>query len=154
MGEAMRTIHSLLPTAVAATTASLLILLAGPAAAQSVAWDQDKVTELAEKLTSAVKDLKLTMRKAPEQPRGTARRAQGSALEDVRLLESSCKRLSTQLKGGAGHDQTWPIFKRMQTLRRDLEQNAGKAMISETTMSKIVPARDLMGELEPYYSKE
>jgi len=131
-----------------------LALAAPPALAEAAKWDQQRVTALAKELAAAVKDLRVDVEKNPDQPPGPARRAQFQAREDLRLLQYTTRQLASSLAKGEGRDETAPIFQRIETLRRDAEENGRKAMIAEATLAKIAKAKDLLLQISPYYAEE
>ena len=131
-----------------------LALAAPPALAEAAKWDQQRVTALAKELAAAVKDLRVDVEKNPDQPPGPARRAQFQAREDLRLLQYTTRQLASSLAKGEGRDETAPIFQRIETLRRDAEENGRKAMIAEATLAKIAKAKDLLLQISPYYAAE
>jgi hypothetical protein len=131
-----------------------LALCASPAFAQAAQWDQQRVTQLATQLAAAVKDLRVEVRKSPDQPPGQSRRAQYQAREDLRLLQYTTQQLASSLAKGEDRDATAPIFQRIQTLRRDAAENGRKGMIPEATLAKIEKARELLDQISPYYAGE
>lgn len=133
---------------------------AAPAAAEAPpappaapkAWDQKAVTALATKLAGALKDLNVTVRKTPEATMGSPnRRAQYQVREEVKLLVSISQRLATQLREGEDKDATLPTYRRLQSVRRDAAESGRKAGIPAPTLEKVVSARAVLDELEPYY---
>lgn len=131
-----------------------LVLTASPALAEAARWDQQRVTRLASQLAAAVKDLRVEVEKNPDQPPGLARRAQYQAREDLRLLQYTTRQLASSLEKGEGREATAPIFQRVETLRRDAEENGRKGMIPEATLNKIAKAQDLLLQISPYYAEE
>ncbi len=136
-----------------------LVMAAGLASAQTddpaapQAWDQERVTALAQQLADAVKDLRFTVRGSPDQPVGGQRRAQYAAREDLRLLQSQTRRLAALLDQGEAKDETFSVFRRIEQIRRSAEDNGARAMISEAIMEKIGAARKILSELEPFYAE-
>jgi len=131
-----------------------LALAASPALAEAAKWDQQRVTRLATQLAAAVKDLRVEVERNPDQPPGLARRAQYQAREDLRLLQYTTRQLASSLAKGEDRDATAPIFQRVETLRRDAEENGRKGMIPEATLNKIAKAQDLLLQISPYYKEE
>lgn len=145
----MRRVKSL-----ALCAALLLGWASGPASAESESWDQQKVTAIAQELADAVKDLKDVVRQNPDQVSGSQRRAQYAAREDLRLLSNTTKHLALELEKGEGREATLPIYRRVQTLRRDAEEDGRKAMIQAPTMERISIAKEILARLAPYYAEE
>jgi len=110
------------------------------------------VTHIAVKLAQSMKDLHLTVKKSPDQPRGSpGRRAQYNARETLKLLVTVSQRLASQLKAGEDKDATLPTYDRMEMLRRDAEGAGRKARIPSPTLDKVVGTRALLDQLAPYY---
>ncbi|MCG8591602.1 MAG: hypothetical protein MJE66_20080 [Proteobacteria bacterium] len=114
-------------------------------------WNQERVTAIAVELAQSVKELRANARKNPDAPIGGPRRAQHAAREDLRLMENSSKHLVAQLEKGDGREETRAIYKRLQSLRRDAEENGRKARIPDDTLGKITATQDLLRRLAPYY---
>lgn len=114
-------------------------------------WDQARVTDIAQKLSAATKDLYVEALKAPDRPPGNARRAQYLAREDLRQLNNLARRLAAQLRDGKGRDETEGIYIRLQQKRRDAESEGRKIDLGQNTLDKIAPATDLMRQIAPYY---
>ena len=47
--------------------------------------------------------------------------------------------------------ETRPIFKRMETLRADAEENARKTVVTEHLLDQILEAGGVLLQLQPYY---
>jgi hypothetical protein len=134
--------------------AVLVSTLATPALAEPREWDQKAVTALAVQLEKSLKDLSVTVRKAPSEPLGSPkRRAQYQAREDLKFLVSVSKRLAAQLQAGDDRDATLPTYRRLQTIRRDTAESARKANIAAPTLERVVSSRAILEQLEPYYEE-
>jgi len=118
------------------------------------AWDQQAVTALAQKLVEAAGDLRQSVRRQPDIQSHGVRRARRQALDDLRVAENSIRSLARQLETGAGPLDTYPTFRRIQLLRRDVARNTQRAALREPTTSKLEAARSILEQLEPYYSAE
>lgn len=138
-------------TAVCAAAASIVPVVAS---GEPSPWDQARVTEMAQGLAEAVKDLRTTVRSNPGDIRPGQRRAYYAVIQDLRLLGSETRHLGHELVAGKGHDETLPIYLRIQTLRRDAEENGRKALISNETMGKISKAEELLIRIAPYYRED
>lgn len=129
--------------------------MAVAAGAQPAAeWDQERVTALAAELYEDVKDLKIIAQKNPDQPIGGARRAQYEARDQLRVLQGQARHLRDDLQGGAGHEETVTSFKRIQQIRRDLEELARKAAVRDNTMAAVMQVQDVLRRMAPYYEAE
>jgi hypothetical protein len=130
------------------------LLVALPAATQTKEWDQAAVTGIAKQLAEVAGDLRSSVRRTPEPPGRRARRARLQALDDLRVVQGSVNSLARQLEAGAGREQTYPTYRRIRTLRRDIAQNARRALITEPTLGKLAAARELLDQLDPFYAPE
>jgi hypothetical protein len=135
-------------------------LLAGTALAQAQppasktepgGWNQGRVAAIAEKLAAEFEELQTQAMQHPPDISFSQQRAQYELEEDIRLLKSTSQHLATQLKAGKGREETRPIFKRMETLRADAEENARKTVVTESLLDQILEAGGVLLQLQPYY---
>ena len=126
-----------------------------PAATETQDWDQGAVTEIAKQLAAVAGDLRRSVRRAP-QPIGhrRGRRARFQALDDLRVAQGSINSLLRQLEAGAGREETYPTYRRIRTLRRNIAQNARRALITEPTLGKLETARGILDQLARFYAVE
>jgi len=117
-------------------------------------WDQKRVASLAHQLAAAVGDLRETVRKQPEMPNAPKRKVRYQALDDLRTLKQVCDNFARDLKAGRNHDQTEPTYQRIQTIRRDLEENGRRADIKLDTLNSYAKVADLNRQIRPYYEGE
>ncbi len=124
--------------------------------AQAEQWDQARVTEIAQELAGAVKDLREAVRReVPSTPgRLQQGRAQYALSDALRLLKSETRYLAAQLKDGKGRDETFLVYKRIDSLRQQAAENARKMMILQPTLDRIDAARKIWVQLVPYYGEE
>jgi len=130
------------------------LLVSLPAASATREWDQAAVTGIAKQLAEVAGDLRSSVRRAPEPPGRAARRARFQALDDLRVVQGSVTSLLRQLEGGAGQAETYPTYRRIRMLRRDIAQHARRALITEPTLGKLEKARGLLDQLDPFYAAE
>ncbi len=140
-------------TVLAVLAAATLGLVATGAAAALAEWSQDRVTQYANELAAATGALKDAIDKQPESVNPAAQRAFYAAQDDVRVMNNSAKHLATALKNGDGRDETAPVFRRIQSLRRDAEEDGRKALIPNQVMDKIAPVGAALIKLAPYYEE-
>jgi hypothetical protein len=134
--------------------ALLLSMFATSTLAQATPWDQKAVTAIAVKLERSLRDLSVTVRRNPQAKAvSSVRRAQFQARETLRLLVSSSRRLSSQLRAGEDLDATLPTFRRLQMLRRDAERAGRRANIPIPTLEQIVSVQALIDQLVPFYGQ-
>ncbi|MDX1649259.1 MAG: hypothetical protein R3263_05330 [Myxococcota bacterium] len=131
----------------------LLALGAGAAFAETAVWDQERVAVLAAELHQDVKDLKVTVQRNPDQPIGGARRAQYEARDQLRVLQTLARHLANDLEDGADREATITTYKRIQTVRRDLEEIGRKANLQNNTMEAVMEVQDVLRRLAPYYEE-
>jgi len=139
-------------TAVGAVLA--LLLLPTAVFAELAKWDQERVTQIAEDFTRAMKDLRGEMKSVKAVTDPARQRALYVALDDVRIMTNTSTLLVNKLKAGEGRDQTFAAWRRLHLLRRDFEENARKADIEDAIMAKILTAGELLIRLSPYYRSE
>jgi hypothetical protein len=129
-----------------------LCVAAGAAWAQGAQWEQDQVAAAARKLADAVKDLRSEVRKQGSPGVASMQsRAWHRFTDELRLIESESKELASALEAGRGHDETLPIFERMQMLIRDAREESRSLMIAQPVQQRIDAAREALRALEPYY---
>ena len=142
------------------TTAALafgvcLVLGSIPAAGSAQAsWDQARVTAYAVELATAANELREAMLQEPAIVSLAQQRAYYEAREDVRLIRNAAAHLAGRLKEGKGREETYATFRRIDTLRRDAEENGRKAEFSDTTMDKVFAVGAALIKIGPYYRKE
>ena len=74
--------------------------------------------------------------------------AQRYRLKDrLRLMESESKHLASALGDGEGRDETYPVFQRIDEIRRDAVEDAERMFLQQPVLEKIQAARPVMEEL-------
>ncbi len=122
---------------------------------EPLAWDQANVTALAWQLHEAVVDLREQVRRQP--PLGIASgqdRGRHQLLDLLRLLRTESRHLARELEAGQGHDPTYPVYQRIQEMRRAAALRARRQFITEPVMQRIEQAREILIELGRYYRPE
>lgn len=120
------------------------------------AWDQEKVTALANELATAVREAKNATRK-DVYLRDTVRMGDPvivSYQESIDGIDKSARQLARRLGEGEGREQTLNIAKKIRSLVRDAETAGAKIMKTAWTEEKLQPAEDLLDQLAPYYFDE
>jgi hypothetical protein len=132
-----------------------LVLWAAPAAgAAPASWNQEKVTQIATELAEAMSGVYDSVKKIPPPPTGSQRKNFYEATQTLRRLQTETRHLATDLKGGAGYDETLPSYKQIQMLRRDAaESGRSSGVIPNDTLAKVDKARDLLLQLSGYYDE-
>jgi hypothetical protein len=124
------------------------------ASAQSKAWDQAKVTELASQVAQEIKSMRAAMRKEPQViSAGTTSKQRTTALylDTLKKLERSSAKLARQLATEQNREQTLGTARRIDSLLRDAEDQGAKLFSTEWTDKHLEPATALVGELRAYY---
>lgn len=148
-----------------AVVAVSILALAAPAGAQPAdpaqpraaaqAWDQAKVTELAQQLETATGELWNTFRR---QPRPTIGQGQANSFfrlqQQLRQLRSEARHLSRALQDGAGHDETLPSFESMMQTIRIAQDNARRVFTGVEVREKADAARNVLNQMIPYYQAD
>lgn len=122
-----------------------------PSRTEPGGWNQGRVTAIAEKLAAEFGKLQMEAMRRPPDISFSQQRAQYELEEDIRLLKNTSQYLATQLKAGKTREETLPIFKRMETLRADAEENARKTVVTDEIMDQIFAAGAVLLQLQPYY---
>jgi hypothetical protein len=147
----MRTIRALRNV-----TAALagVILLAGTTQAfdAELPWNQEDVTRLAKQLKTTVNGL-IQQGEFEERAAGFSPKALENYLliEDLKQLERYSKVLVSQLEAGQGREDTAGLFRRIQTVGRDLEVGKQASPILEGAGPEIDKVRGFLGDLKAYY---
>jgi hypothetical protein len=136
--------------------ALLLLTLAATGSAQAaeaVAWDQARATQLAVDLDKAVKDLSRTARTEQLEAQDTKNAQAYLMVEDLKSLSRYSKRLARHLGEGAGQADTERLFERMLMIVRSLrDQRASSPLLANST-GEIDKAREMLEQLAQYYGK-
>lgn len=124
----------------------------GEGAAQPLAWDQAKATELAGKLADSVKGLRASARRQPPTSLASGQSASRMRLIDrLRVIERESRALHEELKKGESKASTFPIFRRIDELRRSAAEDARRMFLPQETLDMIQAARAVLEELRSYY---
>ncbi len=69
-------------------------------------------------------------------------------------MESESKQLALQLGEGRSRDETFPIFERINLIRRDAVEQAQRMFLQKPVIEKIEAARGPLEELASFYGVE
>jgi len=137
----------------AAAGAAAFLVTAGAASAELATWDQPRVAKYAAELKLATADLKKALDGV-----GIQNIAQQNAMyqveDTVEMLDNAANGLDHSLKSGKGRDETLPRYKRVETLRRDAEEQGRSADIPEAVFEKVFSVGSALLKLRPYYIDE
>jgi hypothetical protein len=122
---------------------------ATPAAADLAAWDQARVTSIAQDLATASEAWWQALRRQPAFV-GDAM-DENSLLGKSRVLQEMSASLASHTKEGQGHDKTVDQYKSMKEIVDDTEVLAQQAALDEPTMDAWAKVADAMRRIAPYY---
>ena len=138
---------------VAAAAAATFVITAGAASAELATWQQDRVAKYAAELTVATADLRKSLDAV-----GIQNFAQQNAIyqvkDTVKMLDTTSAGLAEALKKGKGRDETLPRYKRVESLRRDAEEEGRSADIPDAVFEKVFSVGDALIKLRPYYMEK
>jgi uncharacterized membrane protein YccC len=119
---------------------------------EPIEWDQAQVTSIAKELAAAVRDLRDAFRREGSPSREQMQsRAYNQLMDNLRLIRSETAHLARELEASKGHDETFPVFRRIGMLVRDAQRLTPRLFIQESVQQRIDPARALWDKLQPYY---
>lgn len=137
----------------AAAGAAAFLITAAAASAELARWEQERVARYAAELKLATADLKKAIDGV-----GIQNLAQANALyqvkDTVEMLDTAANGLDHALKKGQGRDETMPRYKRVESLRRDAEEEGRSADIPEAVFEKVFAVGAALLKLRPYYVAE
>jgi hypothetical protein len=127
--------------------------LAGSARAEVEPWDPEKVKVLADQLRVAADELYDAFRKQPIL--GVAQNKVYYRLkQDTRRLRIEARHLSDALAGGAGRDETLPIWQDLMQEVRSATEHAPSVFKTQDVQQKAEAARAILDRLAPYYGTD
>jgi hypothetical protein len=131
------------------------ILLAGNAQAleAELDWNQQDATQLAKQLKTTVDGL-IQQGKFEERAAGFSPKSLENYLviEDLKQLQRYAKVLTAQLEAGKGREDTAGLFRRIQSVARDIEVGQQGSSLLKGSEPELDKARGLIDELEAYYT--
>jgi hypothetical protein len=126
--------------------------LTQPALAGLAAWDQARVTEIAQQLTKACDAWRLAVREQPGAAIGS-----GDALDELGLVQKAqslhdqSSGLAAHLAEGKGHDQTRDLYRSLKEVVDDIDADIPRAGLEDPALDAWAEVTDLMGQIAPYY---
>jgi hypothetical protein len=137
----------------AAAGAAAFLLTAAAASAELARWEQERVARYAAELKLATADLKKAIDGV-----GIQNLAQANAMyqikDTVEMLDTAANGLDHALKKGQGRDETMPRYKRVESLRRDAEEEGRSADIPDAVFERVFAVGAALLKLRPYYVEE
>jgi hypothetical protein len=133
--------------------AGALVAPAPASAGAQLAWDQAKVTAIAQELPKAADDLRSALRNEPGPMSGGSggRRSFQRFTDIVRRIEREARHLAASLEAGKGHDETLPVMENLAVLIRDGREQARNLFRTDSLMNRIEAGRAILDRLTPYY---
>jgi hypothetical protein len=118
-------------------------------------WDQARMQGLAGQLAQAVDEVREAFRREPgyRDPSNPHRRAFQQMDQILKSLRSSTRQLAARLETGGGYEDTLGIARKIGQLLNDAEVEGRKIMTSEWMAQRVVPAKQLLNEIAPYYGR-
>ncbi|MEE3326466.1 MAG: hypothetical protein VX252_03980 [Myxococcota bacterium] len=135
----------------------LFVSATGTVWAQEKAWNQEEVAVLASQMSEEVKRMRIAVRKEPQiisAGNPTKQRTGKVYLEKLRMLKAATAKLTRQLSAGETRDQTLSTARRIDSLLRDVRQQAAKLHSTVWTDQHLDPALGLAAQLRAYYGIE
>lgn len=127
-------------------------LSAATSRAQSAKWDAARATSLASDLAEVAVELQSAFRREPPQAIGSGQaRARAMFQDSLRVLRTETRALASELEGGAGLDETWPIARRLRVVIRDLREEGRRISWKEPVVGHARRAEELIAQLAPFY---
>ena len=119
----------------------------------SIAWDQEKVAALAQRLADSTAAIYTSVNK--EKPGSTVGSGQANAYlrlkDNLRVARSQSKALAKGLADGGTREATAPTYRRLMTLVRDARENGRKMFLQKPTLDEVGRANEILDQLAPYY---
>ena len=136
-----------------------LMVLGTASAAQAEdlkTWDQEKVTAIAQDISTRSRALRDTLRRKPPRTAGAgSQRSFWSFREEIQVLVSASARMHSALAGGAGMDETFPTYMRLlNTARRAERQMRRVGGLSAGVNEKVDGIADAIRQIRPFYEDE
>ncbi len=122
---------------------ALAVGLALPAASAPAAWDQAKVTGLAQQLADAGRAFQAAVLREPE----AAQRLQ----QNARTVSEQSQMLAAHLAKGDGKDKTKDFYRGLKEVTDDTVELQSEAPFGELTNSTWAKVADLVSQLAAYY---
>ena len=134
---------------------ALAASLSSPARAELAAWDQAKVTALANQLAEASNSLYSTFYKqGPPQLASGQGEDYRSLKQEVRRIQSEAKELAAALGKGDGREDTLDIYDNLMDIVRDARDHARRLFTGKDVQDKASAVRQLLNQITPYYDPD
>jgi hypothetical protein len=118
---------------------------------QATAWDQAKVTQIAQGLADSLKDLKLAADANPMEANIVQQKAREEAKEGVTMMTRTSRELANKLEKGADKAATKGLYQRLGSLQRTTADDARRVMLTQDIIDRVDAAKGWIAQLAPYY---
>ncbi len=136
-------------------TLAVFLIAAPVATADLLAWDQEKVTAIAADLPPATRALRNSLRRQPPPTLGQAgKRAFWRLRDQLRSIDSTSRRLHSALLAGEGHEETFPIYRRLLTTARDAARELNRMPVLKPLEAHIETVAGVLKRLRPFYEED
>ena len=114
-------------------------------------WDQEKAAAASTELAASLDGLRDALRSEPPPGIGSGARTRHELRDRLRLMENESKHLAAELMDGQGRDATYPVFRRINAIRRDAVEEAQRMFLQQPVRDKIESASGPLEKLAGYY---
>jgi hypothetical protein len=129
--------------------------ISATAHAELAAWDQAKVTALAQQLEEQSKALYDTFYKQPPPQVGSGGGQDYRRLkQEVRRIKSEAAELSRAVAKGEGRDDTLPIYDQLMQIVRSARDHSRSVFTTQDVQNRASEARQTLNQLAPYYDPD
>ena len=128
-----------------------LVILAGAALAQPLAWDQQQVSKTVVDLDHAIDALLADPELNSQQPTAMQQREHTAAVASARRLLGCIETLRRKVGAGYTRDESWPFWEQCEELRGDIQAYARHSWLPEATSKRADRVGDLFDEVDRYY---
>jgi len=141
------------------TTPAALILAAAlvgapEARADTMKWDQAKVTAVAGELVDKTRNIRDSVRRQPPPTLGQAgMRSFHRLRDDLSAIQSTAVRLHNALQAGSSQAETFPTYRRLISLVRSASQELNRMQLGEPAAGQIKAAGEVLSRLRPFYEE-
>jgi hypothetical protein len=126
--------------------------LSTPSAADLAAWDQARVTDIAQKLAAACDGFDQTVQKQQGGTLGSGSAGEVFGMQkESRAMREQSLSLAGHLKAGKGHDQTRNEYRDLKEIADDIAEEGQRSPLDEPTLDAWAKVTDLMRQIAPYY---
>ena len=116
-----------------------------PGSADLTAWDQARVTAIAQQLAEASVGWEAAVLREPE--------AGPRLNQNARALHEQSATLAAHLAKGDGHDGTLDYYRGLRELADDTQEMLPQAAFAQLSLNAWTKVSDPLGRLAPYYER-